>query len=69
MDHIFYRLHPVFLSGLASILKACASGGPARPGSKAARPARDLKSLHRPASACISLGLVDGWNTAMAGLR
>jgi len=31
------------------ILKACAKGGPARPGSEAAQPARDLKSLHRPA--------------------
>jgi hypothetical protein len=42
----------VFLSGSAgpaSILKACASGGPARLGSKAGRPARDLESLHRPA--------------------
>jgi len=39
----------VFLSGPASILKACAKGGPARPGSEAAWPARDLKSLHRPA--------------------
>jgi len=29
----------VFLSGPASILKACAKGGPARPGSEAARPA------------------------------
>jgi len=38
---------PGFLA--ASILKACATGGPARPGSEAARPARDLKSLHRPA--------------------
>jgi hypothetical protein len=35
--------------GPASILKACTKGGPARPGSEAARPARDLKSLHRPA--------------------
>jgi len=45
--------YAVFLSGPASILKACAKGGPARPGSEAARPAaqpaRDLKSLHRPA--------------------
>jgi len=35
--------------GPASILKACAKGGPARPRSEAARPACDLKSLHRPA--------------------
>jgi len=39
--------------GPASILKACAKGGTARLGSEAARPAarpaRDLKSLHPPA--------------------
>jgi hypothetical protein len=57
---------PVFLSGAASILKAC---GAAWPESEAGRPVRDLKSLHRPASAGISLGLVDGWNAAMAVLR
>jgi len=34
---------PLKRPGPASILKACAKGGPARPGSEAARPARDLK--------------------------
>jgi len=37
----------------------------AKPGGWAA----GLRLIYKPASACISLGLVDGWNVAMAGLR
>jgi len=51
------RDFPVFLSGPATILKACAKGGPA------------CMWFKKPASACISLGLVGRWNTAMAGLQ
>jgi len=44
---VFYS---VFLSGPASILKACAKGGPARPGSEAARPPRKSLQIGRPAA-------------------